>query len=151
LTEADSSRGADSDCESRSDNSGDSKTAFNNSGHPKVEAAAALAGITYDFGPSVVTKGCVTSMESYTHFSQRIWLSPWRRVSARSHSCGYFAAGLRMPSHLILVDIMCKFWVQLHHLMPNAIVQIGMFIWAITSCKGLPTIDVFAQHYKLHY
>jgi hypothetical protein len=35
--------------------------------------------------------------------------------------------------------------------MPNAIVQIGKFIWAITSCGGRPTADVFAHHYELHY
>jgi hypothetical protein len=39
----------------------------------------------------------------------------------------------------------------LHQLTPNAIVQIGRFIWAVTSCGGCPTTDVFAQHYELHY
>jgi hypothetical protein len=35
--------------------------------------------------------------------------------------------------------------------MLNAIVQIDKFIWAITSCGGHPTADVFAHHYELHY
>jgi hypothetical protein len=35
--------------------------------------------------------------------------------------------------------------------MLNAIVQIGKFIWAVTSCGGRPTADVFAQHYELYY
>jgi hypothetical protein len=63
----------------------------------------------------------------------------------------FFAAGLRMPPHPVLVDILCKFRVQLHQLTPNAIVQISKFIWAVTSCGGCPTADVFAHHYELHY
>jgi hypothetical protein len=39
----------------------------------------------------------------------------------------------------------------LHQLTPNAIVQISKFIWAVTSCGGHPTVDVFAYHYKLNY
>jgi hypothetical protein len=35
--------------------------------------------------------------------------------------------------------------------MPNAIVQIGKFIWVVTSYGGRPAADVFAQHYELHY
>jgi hypothetical protein len=62
----------------------------------------------------------------------------------------FFTARLRMPPHPVLMDILHKFRVQLHQLMPNAIVQIGKFIWAITSCGGHPTVDVFAQHYELH-
>jgi hypothetical protein len=34
----------------------------------------------------------------------------------------------------------------MHQLMPNAIVQINKFIWAVTSCGGHPTADVFALH-----
>jgi hypothetical protein len=49
------------------------------------------------------------------------------------------------------MDILHKFQVQLHHLMPNAIVQISKFIWVVTSCGGCPTTDVLAQHYELHY
>jgi hypothetical protein len=35
--------------------------------------------------------------------------------------------------------------------MPNTIVQIGKFIWTISSCGGRPTANVFAMHYELHY
>jgi hypothetical protein len=63
----------------------------------------------------------------------------------------FFTVGLHMPPHPVLVDILHKFQVQLHQLMPNAIIQIGKFIWAITSCSGHPTADVFAHHYELHY
>jgi hypothetical protein len=39
-----------------------------------------------------------------------------------------FAAGLGMLPHPVLVDILRKFWVQLHQLTPNAIIRIGKFI-----------------------
>jgi hypothetical protein len=63
----------------------------------------------------------------------------------------FFAASLHMPSHPVLVDILSKFWVQLHQLTPNTIIQIGKFIWVVTSCRGHPTADVFTHHYELHY
>jgi hypothetical protein len=59
--------------------------------------------------------------------------------------------GLHMPPHLVLVDILCKFWVQLHLLTPNTIIQIGKFIWVVTFCRGRPTADVLAHHYEQHY
>jgi hypothetical protein len=51
----------------------------------------------------------------------------------------------------VLLDILHNFRVQLHQLTPNAIVQISKFIWAVTSCEGLPNAEVFAHNYKLHY
>jgi hypothetical protein len=39
-----------------------------------------------------------------------------------------FSTGLRMPPHLELTDNLQKIHVQLHQLMPNAILQIGKFI-----------------------
>jgi hypothetical protein len=63
----------------------------------------------------------------------------------------FFTAGLCMPPHPVLVDILCKFHVQLHQLTPNAIVQIGKFISAVTSCGGHPTAYVFTHHYELHH
>jgi hypothetical protein len=60
--------GAVSDHESRSGDSGDNETASDNSGRLKVLAAAALAGISYDFGLLGVTKTCIRSMENYAHY-----------------------------------------------------------------------------------
>jgi hypothetical protein len=59
--------------------------------------------------------------------------------------------GLCLLPHLVLAEILQKFRVRLHQLMPNAIVQIRKFIWAVSSYGGRPTTDVFAMHYELHY
>jgi hypothetical protein len=63
----------------------------------------------------------------------------------------FFVAGPRIPPHPVLLDILHNFRVQLHQLTPNAIVQINKFIWAVTSCEGLPNAEVFAHNYKQHY
>jgi hypothetical protein len=103
-------------------------------------------------------KARVRSMENYTrYFPKGYGRSPG--VELLLEPCvneavvfeDFCTTGLRMPPHPILVDILHKFRVQMHHLMPNAIIQIGKFIWAVTSCAGHPTADVFAQHYELHY
>jgi hypothetical protein len=56
-----------------------------------------------------------------------------------------FLVGLCMPQHLVLAEILHKFWVQLHQLTPNIVIQIGKFIWAVSSCGGNPTADVFMK------
>jgi hypothetical protein len=40
----------------------------------------------------------------------------------------FFVAGLRIPPHLVLLDILHKFQVQLHQLMSNDIIPIGKFM-----------------------
>jgi hypothetical protein len=63
----------------------------------------------------------------------------------------FFTDGLRMPLHPVLLDILHKFQVQLHQLMPNAIIQTSKFIWAVTSYWGHPNAEAVAHHYELHY
>jgi hypothetical protein len=97
-------------------------------------------------------------MESFTHYFPKGYgrpsgaqFIPEPRANEVVIFDDIFIAGLRMPLHPVLVDILHKFLVQLHHLTPNTIVQISKFIWAITSYGGHPNVDVFAQHYELHY
>jgi hypothetical protein len=35
--------------------------------------------------------------------------------------------------------------------MPNAIIQLSKYIWALTSFGGIPSTDGFAKRYELHY
>jgi hypothetical protein len=114
-------------------------------------AAAALAWISYNFGPSNIKKTHVGSMESYTHYFPEGYGQPPSTEFVPEPQANdaiifedFFAAELRMPPLSVVVDILRKFWVQLHHLTLNAIIQIGKFIWAITSYGGRPTAVVFA-------
>jgi hypothetical protein len=63
----------------------------------------------------------------------------------------FFSAGLRMPQHPVLPDILLKFQVELHQVTPNAMVQLSKYIWAVMSFKGVPSTDGFARRYELHY
>jgi hypothetical protein len=63
----------------------------------------------------------------------------------------FFAAGLRMPPHPVLTDILVKFRVQLHQLMPNAFAQFSKYFWAVMSFGGKPIGDGFVKCYELYY
>jgi hypothetical protein len=149
----------DSDHESQSGDSGDIKTASDNSRRLKVAAAAALARISYDFGPSKITKTLIWLMESYAHYFPKGYGWPPGMESVPESKANeaiviedfFFAAGLRMLPHLVLTNILPKFRLQLHHLMSNAIVTISKSIWVVTSYGVHPTADVFTQHYEVHY
>jgi hypothetical protein len=63
----------------------------------------------------------------------------------------FFAAGLRMPPHPALTEILIKFQVQLHQLTPNTFAQLSEYFWVVMSFGGEPSSDGFAKHYELHY
>jgi hypothetical protein len=116
---------AESDQESQSS---DSKTASNNCERMKVGAAIALAGISYHFGLSTIMKTRLGSLESYTHYFPKGYgrppgaefvLDPQTNEAVVFKD--FFTAGLCMPPHPVLVDILCKFRIQLHQLTPNAV------------------------------
>jgi hypothetical protein len=62
-TEATSEQDAGSEDHNASDDTGDSGNASNNGGHVKIGAEAALAGMSYDFGRSKVTRGHISDLE----------------------------------------------------------------------------------------
>jgi hypothetical protein len=49
----------------------------------------------------------------------------------------FFVAGLCMPLHPALADILLHFQVQLHQLTPNAIAQLSKYFWAVGSFGGV--------------
>jgi hypothetical protein len=90
----------------------------------KVPAAAALAGISYDFGPSNITKAHLASLEINTHYFLKgygclpgVGSIPSPRANEAVVFEDLFTTRLHMPLHPVLADILCKFRVQLHQLM----------------------------------
>jgi hypothetical protein len=63
----------------------------------------------------------------------------------------FFNAGLRMPPHPMLDNILLKFQVQIHQLTPNAIIQLSKYIWAVVSFRGVLFTEGFMTRYELHY
>jgi hypothetical protein len=144
--------------ETQSGGSEDSEGDFNTTTRLKFTTVAALASVTYYFGQSTMMKTHLGSLGEHDHYFPKGYSCPLGAESmpeARLDKAvmfeDFFTARLRIPPHPVLLDILHKFRVQLHHLTSNAIVQISKFIWAVTSYGGHPIVDVFAQHYELHY
>jgi hypothetical protein len=105
-------KGIGSDQENRSDGSSNDKTAFDNDGHVKIGAKAAFAGINYDFGKSWVTNARIASLDSVAHY----FLKGYGRAPGAESIPDpldneavvfedFFAAGLCMPPHPVILDI----------------------------------------------
>jgi hypothetical protein len=63
----------------------------------------------------------------------------------------FFAAGLRLPAHRFVGEVLRKFDVQVHQLTPNAVVALEKYVWATTSYGGQPSVEVFAKYYCLQW
>jgi hypothetical protein len=48
----------------------------------------------------------------------------------------FFIAGLRLPTHHFVVEVLQRFEVQVHQLTPNAAVAPTKYVWAVTSYGG---------------
>jgi hypothetical protein len=86
------------------------------------------------FGPSTVTMSRIHEMMDQGYFVEGGARVPGEETIPELDSNkaivfeDFFIAGLRMPPHSILSDILLKFRVQLHQLTPNAIVQLSIFL-----------------------
>jgi hypothetical protein len=63
----------------------------------------------------------------------------------------FFTAGLRLPAHRFVAEVLQRFEVQVHQLTPNVVVALAKYVWAATSYGGQPSVEVFAKHYCLHW
>jgi hypothetical protein len=63
----------------------------------------------------------------------------------------FFIAGLHMPPHPALADILLKFQAQLHQLKLNAVAQLSKFFGVVGNFGGVPLGDAFAKWYEFHY
>jgi hypothetical protein len=59
--------------------------------------------------------------------------------------------GLWFPLHKMLVEVLKKFEIFLHELTPEALIKVGIFIWAIKSQGLEPDVDCFCNIHKLSY
>jgi hypothetical protein len=64
---------------------------------------------------------------------------------------GIFIAGLRLPAHRFVAEVLQSYDVQIHQLTPNVVVALVKYVWAVTSYGGQPFVEVFAKNYCLHW
>jgi hypothetical protein len=114
--EAASEQCVGSDGENPFDGSNDSENTSDSGGHVKIGAEAALASMSYDFGQSTMMKARVTYLKSFARYFLKGFSQPPDTESIldpRENEVvvfeDFFAAGLRIPLHLILLDILHKF------------------------------------------
>jgi hypothetical protein len=63
----------------------------------------------------------------------------------------FFVTGLRLLAHRFMAEVLRRFEVQVHQLMPNAVVALAKYVWAVTSCGGKPYVEDFAKNYFLYW
>jgi hypothetical protein len=63
----------------------------------------------------------------------------------------FMKAGLRFPMHKMLVEVLKRFEIYLHQLTLEALIKVGVFIWAMRS-QGLDLdADCFYNIHELSY
>ncbi|RLN00202.1 putative retrotransposon protein [Panicum miliaceum] len=62
----------------------------------------------------------------------------------------FFTAGPRFPLDPIFPEILARLNIKMHHLTPNAIIQLSKFFWAIKTFEAPVSPDAFCRFYELH-
>jgi hypothetical protein len=63
----------------------------------------------------------------------------------------FMKAGLRFPLNNFLVEVLKTFEIYLHQITPEAIIRMGMFIWAMRSQGLEPSAKCFCNMHELSY
>jgi hypothetical protein len=63
----------------------------------------------------------------------------------------FFKAGLRFPLNRFVVEVLKIYQVYLHQLTPEAIIRMGIFVWAVKSQGLEPNAKSFCNIHKLVY
>jgi hypothetical protein len=63
----------------------------------------------------------------------------------------FFKAGLRFLLSRFVVEVLKTFQIFLHQLTPEAILRMGVFVWAVRSQEIEPSAKCFCSMHKLLY
>jgi hypothetical protein len=114
------------------------------------------AGDTVDFGVSRMSSVRVQDMQQLGYFGGGVARVPGVEEVPEPEGElvvfeAFFTAGLRLPAHRFVGEVLRRFNVQIHQLTPNAVVALSKYVWATTSYGGQPSVEVFAKYYCLHW
>jgi hypothetical protein len=120
-----------------------------------VAAEELRAGDTVEFGVLRMSSVRVQDMQQLGYFGGGVARVPGTEEVPEPEGElvvfeAFFAAGLRLPAHRFVGEVLRRFNVQVHQLTPNAMVALAKYVWATTSYGGQPSVDVFAKYYCLH-
>jgi hypothetical protein len=121
-----------------------------------VAAEELRAGDTVEFGVSRMSSVRVQDMQQLGYFGGEVARVPGTEEVPEPEGElvvfeAFFAAGLRLPAHRFVGEVLRRFNVQVHQLTPNAVVALSKYVWAMTSYGGQPSVEVFAKYYCLHW
>jgi hypothetical protein len=120
-----------------------------------VAAEELRAGDTLEFGMSRMSSVRVQDMQQLGYFGGGVARVPGTEEVPEPEGElvvfeAFFTAGLRLPAHRFVGEVLRRFNVQVHQLTPNAMVALAKYVWATTSYGGQPSVEVFAKYYCLH-
>jgi hypothetical protein len=109
-------------------------------------------GHTVEFGISRISSVHVQDMQQLGYFGNRVGRVPGAEEIPEPKGEivvfeAFFTAGLRLPAHRFMAEVLQRFDVQIHQLTPNAMVALTKYVWAVTSYGGQPSVEVFAKNY----
>ena len=63
----------------------------------------------------------------------------------------FFKAGLRFPLSRFVVEVLKTYQIFLHQITPEAIIRMGIFVWAVRSQGLEPSAKCFCSMHELSY
>jgi hypothetical protein len=117
-----------------------------------VAAVALHPGDTVEFGVSRISSVRVQDMQQLVYFGIGVGRVPGAEEVPEPEGElvvfeAFLTAGLRLPAHRFVAEVLQRFEVQVHQMTPNAVVALAKYVWAVTSYGGQPSVEVFAKHY----
>jgi hypothetical protein len=108
-------------------------------------------GHTMEFGTSRISSVRMQEMQQLGYFGDRVgWVPGVEEVHEPEGELvvfeAFFIAGLRLPAHRFVVEVLWRFDVQVHQLTPNAVVALAKYVWAVASYGGKPSVEVFTKN-----
>ena len=97
---------------------------------------------TLVLGPSVVSKNTIEFYVLKGYFKEGDCRPPEGEITPTPKEGDvvvfrdFFTAGLRLPMDPVFPSLLAPFNVKLHHLTPNAMVQLSKFLWAVRTFGG---------------
>jgi hypothetical protein len=111
---------------------------------------------TVEFGTSRIYSGRVHEMQHLGYFGNEVGRAPGAEDVPEPEGElvvfeAFFAAGLSLPMHRFIIEVLRKFEIQIHQLTPNVMVALEKYVWPVSSYGGESSIEVFAKGYCLHW
>ena len=111
---------------------------------------------TLRFGSSLMSAALIESYVERGYFPAGVCRPPQgeETLDPQDGECvvfrDFFVAGLRFTLDPKVPEILARFKVKIHQLMPNAFVMLSKFFWAMKSFRGPISVDTFYRLYELH-